>query len=316
MSRFKRAFDIVGSCAGLLVFAPVIAVACIAVFVDDGRPLFFRQQRVGFRRRPFSIIKIRTMRDGRITRVGKVLRATGLDEVPQFVNILSGEMSAVGPRPLTESDVQRLGWTGIAHDFRWEAKPGLTGLAQIVGAQFTGEALELDRTYTARWNPLLDCQLIALSFAVNVFGKSRVQRRVRRSILARATGPFRSALVIALIAGWLIAACSPPAPSEQTPTETPSTAKSFVNRVWRVQSSNTIAPGQLYVFLSEGTLVIASPNGTPALGSWKQQDQTFTMVEEGITYPVEILELTQDRFRIRMRNPGEPVEMTLEPAAP
>ena len=191
MSRLKRAFDIVGACAGLLAFAPVIAIATAAVFIDDGRPLFFRQQRVGYRRRPFSIIKIRTMRDGRITRVGKVLRATGLDEVPQFINILSGEMSAVGPRPLTESDVRRLGWTGVAHDFRWEAKPGLTGLAQIVGAQFTNEALELDRTYTARWNPLLDCQLIALSFAVNVFGKSRVQRRVRQSTFARGVSAGR-----------------------------------------------------------------------------------------------------------------------------
>jgi lipopolysaccharide/colanic/teichoic acid biosynthesis glycosyltransferase len=191
MTRFKRAFDIVGACAGLLVFAPVMAVATTAVFIDDGRPVLFRQQRLGYRRRPFSIIKIRTMRDGRITRVGKVLRATGLDEIPQFINILSGEMSAVGPRPLTEGDVRRLGWTGIAFDFRWENKPGLTGLAQIVGAKSTDDALELDRAYTARWNPLLDCQLIALSFAVNVFGKSRVQRRLRRSTLARAESAGR-----------------------------------------------------------------------------------------------------------------------------
>jgi lipopolysaccharide/colanic/teichoic acid biosynthesis glycosyltransferase len=191
MSRFKRAFDVVGACAGLIVFAPVIAVATTAVFIEDGRPVLFRQQRLGYRRRPFSIIKIRTMRDGRVTRVGKVLRATGLDEVPQFINILSGEMSAVGPRPLTEGDVQRLGWTGVAFDFRWEKKPGLTGLAQLVAAPSTEDALELDRTYTARWNPLLDCQLIALSFAVNVFGKSRVQRRLRRSHLARAESAGR-----------------------------------------------------------------------------------------------------------------------------
>ena len=124
-------FDVVGASAGLLVFAPVIALAAAAVFVDDGRPLFFRQKRLGYRRRPFSIIKIRTMRDGHVTRVGAVLRATGLDEVPQFINILSGEMSAVGPRPLTEGDVQRLGWIGTAYDFRWQVKPGLTGLAQI-----------------------------------------------------------------------------------------------------------------------------------------------------------------------------------------
>jgi hypothetical protein len=116
--------------------------------------------------------------------------------------------------------------------------------------------------------------------------------------------------------GWLFAGCASPVPSEQTSTQPPRAAPSFVNRVWSVQSSNAVAQGQLYVFLSEGTLVIASPNGTPALGWWKQEDQTFTMVEEGISYAVEILELTEDRFRIRMKNPGEPVEMTLVPAAP
>ena len=105
MSSLKRLFDVAGACAGLVVFAPVMAAVAIAVLIDDGRPVLFRQQRLGYRRRPFTILKFRTMRDGRITRVGRVLRATGLDEVPQFVNILRGEMSAVGPRPLTESDV-------------------------------------------------------------------------------------------------------------------------------------------------------------------------------------------------------------------
>ena len=181
MSRVKRGFDVAGACAGLLVFAPVFAAIVAAVLIADGRPVFFRQPRLGYRRRPFSILKIRTMRDGRVTRIGALLRATGLDEIPQFVNILSGEMSAVGPRPLTEDDVRRLGWTAPAFDFRWDAKPGLTGLAQIIGPPSIGEALELDRAYVARWDPLLDCQLIALSFAVNAFGKSRVQRRLRRS---------------------------------------------------------------------------------------------------------------------------------------
>jgi lipopolysaccharide/colanic/teichoic acid biosynthesis glycosyltransferase len=186
MSRFARAFDVVGACGGLVLFAPVMAIAITAVLIDDGRPVLFRQQRLGYRRRPFSILKIRTMRDGRTTRVGRVLRATGLDEITQFINILSGDMSAVGPRPLTEADVRSLGWTGVEFDFRWERKPGLTGLAQIVGAPTMRDALELDRTYTAAaWNPLLDCELIALSFAVNVFGKTRVQRTLRRSTFAR-----------------------------------------------------------------------------------------------------------------------------------
>jgi undecaprenyl phosphate N,N'-diacetylbacillosamine 1-phosphate transferase len=187
MSSLRRAFDVAGACAGLLLFAPIVTIAAAAVMIDDGAPVFFRQWRLGHRRRPFLIRKIRTMRDGRVTRVGRVLRATGLDELPQFINILSGEMSAVGPRPLTEDDVHRLGWTGPEFDFRWDAKPGLTGLAQIAGAACTRDALELDRAYTARWNPLLDCQLIALSFAVNLFGKPRVQRFVRqRSYIGRA----------------------------------------------------------------------------------------------------------------------------------
>jgi undecaprenyl phosphate N,N'-diacetylbacillosamine 1-phosphate transferase len=187
MSSLRRAFDVAGACAGLLLFAPIVTIAAAAVIIDDGAPVFFRQRRLGYRRRPFLIRKIRTMRDGRVTRVGRVLRATGLDELPQFI-ILSGEMSAVGPRPLTEDDVDRLGWTGPEFDFRWDAKPGLTGLAQIAGAACTHDALELDRAYTARWNPLLDCQLIALSFAVNLLGKTRVQRFVRqRSHIGQAT---------------------------------------------------------------------------------------------------------------------------------
>ena len=186
MSRLRRAFDIVGACAGLVVFAPVMAIVIAAVLLDDGRPALFRQARLGYRRRPFTMLKIRTMRDGRATRVGRVLRATGLDELPQFLNILAGDMSAVGPRPLTDCDVQRLGWSGVDCDFRWDAKPGLTGLAQIVGACHQ-DALEIDRAYVVRWNPLLDCQLIALSFAVNIFGKSRVQRRLRQSTFTHAS---------------------------------------------------------------------------------------------------------------------------------
>jgi lipopolysaccharide/colanic/teichoic acid biosynthesis glycosyltransferase len=183
VSRSKRAFDIIGAAAGLVVFAPVLAIVVITVLIDDGRPILFRQRRVGWRRQPFFILKIRTMRDGAVTRAGRVLRATGLDELPQFLNILRGEMSAVGPRPLTEDDVRRLGWTGVEFDFRWETPPGLTGLAQIVGAPSMQDALKLDRLYASRWSPVLDCRLIALSFAVNVFGKTRVQRWVRRSAL-------------------------------------------------------------------------------------------------------------------------------------
>src|SRR5437868_6370667 len=132
MSSLKRAFDLVGAVAGVVVFAPVMVVAAVGILLDDGRPILFRQARVGYRRRPFSIFKFRSMRDGRVTRVGRVLRATGLDEVPQFFNILRGEMSGVGPRPLTEADIARLGWNDRGVDFRWRVNPGLTGLAQLM----------------------------------------------------------------------------------------------------------------------------------------------------------------------------------------
>ena len=156
----------------------MMAIAA-AVLIDDGRPVLFRQDRVGYRRRRFAILKFRTMRDGRVTRVGRLLRSTGLDEVPQFVNILRGEMSAVGPRPLTADDIDRLGWSEADYDFRWACRPGLTGLAQLLGARADDKALLLDRVHASRWSMWLDCQLIAWSFAVNAFGKARVRRWVR-----------------------------------------------------------------------------------------------------------------------------------------
>lgn len=193
MSRLKRAFDVLGGCGGLLVFGPVLTLAAIAIWLDDGGPVLFRQERLGHRRRRFSIVKFRSMRDGRVTRVGRVLRATGLDEIPQFVNILRGEMSAVGPRPLTPADVDRLGWWGADAEFRWNVKPGLTGLAQLMSAQSAPESLALDQLYCLRWDPALDCQLIAISFAVNVFGKARVRRWLSRQFAANSaiTWPAR-----------------------------------------------------------------------------------------------------------------------------
>jgi lipopolysaccharide/colanic/teichoic acid biosynthesis glycosyltransferase len=178
-------FDVVGALAGLVVFAPVMAAVAVAVLIDDGPPVFFRQERFGYRRRPFHILKFRSMRDGRVTRVGGWLRATGLDEITQFVNILRGDMSAVGPRPLTADDVARLGWQGSEFDFRWACRPGLTGLAQLAGARADDDALQFDRVHAGEWRPSLDCQLIAWSFAVNAFGKARIRRWIRLRYLTR-----------------------------------------------------------------------------------------------------------------------------------
>jgi hypothetical protein len=104
---------------------------------------------------------------------------------------------------------------------------------------------------------------------------------------------------------------SPAAPAQ--PAE-PAAGSRFVNRVWSVESSTAVAPGTLYVFLSEGTLVIASPNAKPMLGSWKKSGDGLVLVEESISYPTDILKLDGSSFVIRSHNPGTPVDISLVPA--
>jgi lipopolysaccharide/colanic/teichoic acid biosynthesis glycosyltransferase len=172
---WKRAFDVCGAVGGLLFFGPLMICVAGAIVADDGRPVLFRQARLGRGRRAFEIVKFRSMRDGRVTRVGRLLRATGLDELPQFLNILRGDLSAVGPRPVTEDDARQFGWTGPSAAARWRLQPGLTGLGQLAGRS-PRESLRLDRCYARHRSVLLDCRLIAMSFVVNVFGKSRARR--------------------------------------------------------------------------------------------------------------------------------------------
>lgn len=182
----KRSFDVIGAIGGLIFFAPLMAAIAAAILLVDGRPLLFRQTRLGRGRRPFTILKFRTMRDGDVTDLGRVLRSTGLDELPQLVNVLWGELSAVGPRPLMEADVRRLGWAVPECDFRWSVPPGLTGLVQVVGTRSARHALRLDRCYIARQSLRLDIWLIAWSFAINVLGKARVRRLISRRVNWRA----------------------------------------------------------------------------------------------------------------------------------
>jgi lipopolysaccharide/colanic/teichoic acid biosynthesis glycosyltransferase len=171
----KRIFDVCGAVGGLLFFGPVMLCVAAAIAIDDGRPVLFRQARLGRGRRTFEIVKFRSMRDGSVTRVGRILRATGLDELPQFLNILRGDLSAVGPRPVTEEDAVRFGWLGPSAAPRWRMSPGLTGLGQLAGRS-PRESLHLDRCYARHRSVLFDCRLIAASFVVNVLGKSRARR--------------------------------------------------------------------------------------------------------------------------------------------
>jgi lipopolysaccharide/colanic/teichoic acid biosynthesis glycosyltransferase len=176
LRSWKRASDLLWLPVGLAVFTPITLLIAVAILLDDGRPIFFRQPRLGVGRRPFDVIKLRTMRGGRVTRVGALLRKTGLDELPQFLNILRGEMSFVGPRPLTPDDVVRLGWTQPRHDFRWRLRPGITGLAQIRAGLGARASLAWDRLYLRRCGPLLDAGLLATTFAMNVVGKEPVKK--------------------------------------------------------------------------------------------------------------------------------------------
>lgn len=168
---------------GLLVFSPLWMIAWTANRLDDGGPLLFVQQRVGRHRKPFAVYKFRTMADGRVTRLGRWLRPTGLDEVPQLINVLRGDMAVVGPRPLSETDINRLGWNLPAYDWRFSVPPGLTGLAQLWGGIGARWSARLDWLCVRRATPALDLRLIGLSLVVNVVGK----RRVRAWLRARST---------------------------------------------------------------------------------------------------------------------------------
>ena len=179
--RGKTALDLVIAGTACVVFAPVVAGVAAAIWLDDGGSLMFSQSRVGRARQPFLLHKIRSMRDQKVTRVGRWLRSTGVDELPQFVNVWRGDMSVVGPRPLTAQDVTRLGWNDLQHDWRFAAKPGITGLSQLLSGRGARASERLDRFYLRRQSLTLDLKIIALSFAVNVLGKRRMRRWLRAS---------------------------------------------------------------------------------------------------------------------------------------
>lgn len=177
--RGKRVLDVTLAIAACAAFSPVIVVIMLAIWLEDGGSPFFAQARVGKRRKTFLILKFRTMRDGAVTRIGRWLRRTGLDELPQFLNVCRGEMSIVGPRPLTVADITRLDWGWEHHDWRFAMKPGITGIAQIAGGRSAQHSARLDRLYLRRQCAALDLRIIALSFIINIVGKTTVRRWIR-----------------------------------------------------------------------------------------------------------------------------------------
>lgn len=181
-ARTKRALDVALGGVGLLAVAPVVAAAAFAVAIDDGTPVLFRQERVGQHNKPFTLLKVRTMRDGKATRVGAWLRNSGLDELPQLVNVLRGDMSLVGPRPLTSYDVHRLGWDHPRFGLRFRTAPGLTGLVQVLGAVSATDSAALERAYVCRRGVDTDLAILGATAVMLAAGRDRVQRVLRRAL--------------------------------------------------------------------------------------------------------------------------------------
>lgn len=186
MPRTLRALDLALLVPTLPFFTAITAFLAGLVWALDGRPIFFRQPRVGLKGRPFLILKLRTMTTEpdvsarRVTRIGKFLRQRGLDELPQLFNVLRGEMRLVGPRPLEPQDVARLTqkYAGFAN--RLQVPPGITGLSQVCQAQGAEVTARLDAEYAARANPLWDVELLLRTVFINVVGKRRGAMRPPR----------------------------------------------------------------------------------------------------------------------------------------
>lgn len=168
----KRLLDVVLACVGLVLLSPIFLAVVLALLLERGGPILFRQVRPGLHGRPFTLVKFRSMRHAvdaagvplsdaaRLTRLGRFLRATSLDELPELWNVLRGEMSIVGPRPLL---MQYLDRYSPEQARRHEVRPGLTGYAQVRGRNSLSwdEKLALDVWYVDHRTPMLDLRIIA-----------------------------------------------------------------------------------------------------------------------------------------------------------
>jgi sugar transferase EpsL len=177
----KRALDVVLAAALLAVLAPVEAAVALAVQLKLGRPVLFVQERPGRNTVPFKVRKFRTMTDARgpdgallsdsqrLTRLGRLLRSTSLDELPQLINVVTGDMSLIGPRPLL---MQYLPYFTARERLRFKVRPGITGWAQVNGRNLVAwdRRLAHDIWYVEHWSLLLDLR-IAVRTVGTVFAR-------------------------------------------------------------------------------------------------------------------------------------------------
>ena len=189
----KRAFDVALSGVGLLASSPLWVLFGAAIKLEDGGPIFYSQERVGLRGRRFEALKFRSMRtdaesgvgavqavedDPRVTRVGRFMRKTAMDELPQLWNIFRGDMSFVGPRALRPGEVEASGAGLVPIDeipgyaARTAVRPGLTGIAQIYAPRDVPrrQKFRYDRLYVRQQSMWLDLRLILLSFWISFLG--------------------------------------------------------------------------------------------------------------------------------------------------
>jgi lipopolysaccharide/colanic/teichoic acid biosynthesis glycosyltransferase len=156
----------------LIILSPLIVIISLLLFFQSGVKVIFTQQRIGLNQIGFTIYKFKTIEHKKTTFVGKFLRKSGLDEIPQLYNIIKGDMNFVGPRPLTQFDINRLNWNKPGFSKRWTVKPGITGLAQLSKTCNSSLALKNDIYYIKNKSFLLDIKLIVKSLLVPIIGKT------------------------------------------------------------------------------------------------------------------------------------------------
>ncbi len=192
----KRSFDIVVTLLGLMALCLPLLGLCLVQVLVHGNPIFFRQERAGHNGKAFSILKFRSMRNGdgddaaRLTRWGQLMRSTSLDELPELWNVLKGEMSLVGPRPLPTAYLERY---SPEQARRHEVPPGITGWAQVNGRNgLTWERqFELDLWYVEHRSFLLDLKILGLT-VITVFRRENISEEghaTRSEFLGNKTPP-------------------------------------------------------------------------------------------------------------------------------